>query len=133
MDKPQEDQLAEITRVLRANGVLYARLFGSAAVGAMTFESDVDLAVSAASPLSSPQTQKLIEQVSAIALRPVDILDLRTAHGVVFDEAISGAELFCDSEEAKADAQYRRVTVIQDDIDYARSAFEAVKDRMFVP
>lgn len=133
MDKLQECQLEEITGVLRANGVLYARLFGSAAAGAMTFESDVDLAVSAAAPLSSAQTQTLIEQVSAIALRPVDILDLRTAHGVVFDEAISGVELFCDSEEAKADAQYRRVTVIQDDIDYARSSFEAAKGRMFVP
>lgn len=132
MDGLAEDQLSEIARVLRADGVLYARLFGSAAAGTMTFESDVDLAVSAAVPLTSAQTQQLIEQVSAIALRPVDILDLRTGRGVVFDEALSGTELFCDNEEAKADAQYRRVTVIQDDIEYARSSFEAAKSRMFV-
>ena len=74
MDALTKSQLGEIVRTLRANGVIYARLFGSAAAGTLTF----------------------------------------------------------DSEEAKADAQYRRVTVIQDDIEYARSSFNAAKDRMFV-
>jgi predicted nucleotidyltransferase len=132
MDALTKSQLSEIVRTLRANGVVYARLFGSAAAGTLTFDSDIDLAVSGARPLTTDETQRLIDQVSAIALRPVDILDLRTARGAVFDEAIAGDEFFCDSEEAKADAQYRRVTVIQDDIEYARSSFNAAKDRMFV-
>lgn len=132
MERLSDDQIDEIRRVLRANGILYARLFGSAARGTMSFDSDVDLAVSAAAPLTGTQTLSLIEEVSAVALRPVDVVDFRTAHGAVFDEALDGIELFCDSDEAKADAQYRRVTVIQEDLEFARAAFDAAKHRMFV-
>lgn len=133
MERLLPDQIEQVRNALRARGILYARLFGSAARGAMSFDSDVDLAVSADAPLTSQQKRELIEDVSAIVLRPVDVVDFRTAHGAVFDEALDGYELFCDSEEAKAEAQYRRVTVIQDDLEFARQAFDSAKHRMFVP
>lgn len=125
------EQINDIVRALRANGIVYARIFGSAARGALTFDSDLDLAVSGKRPLAVNEIRNLIEQISAIVHRPIDILDLRVARGVVFDQALKGNELFCDSQEAKGDAQYRRATVIQDDIEFARASFNAVKDRMF--
>jgi len=133
MDKSLERKHQDIVEALRASGVVYARLFGSGATGTLRFDSDIDLAVSAMRPLSSEETQRLIEVVSEIVMRPVDVVDLTAAHGAIFDEALNGVELFCDNDQAKADAQYRRVTVIQDDLDYARASFDAAKDRMFTP
>ena len=124
-------QVEDIKRVLRSNGIVYARMFGSAAVGALTFDSDIDLAVSGEGPLSSSEIGNLIDQISSVVLRSVDIVDFRTARGIVFDEALHGKEIFCDSSKAKAEAQYRRVSVIQDDIEFARASFNAAKDRMF--
>lgn len=128
-----EEQKVEIVRALRSNGIVYARIFGSGARGTLTFASDVDLAVSAGRPLDFDAKHKLIQRVAQITCRPVDIIDLTTASGVVFHEALHGVELFCDDQTAKAEAQYRRVTVVQEDIEYARATFEAAKDRMFVP
>jgi predicted nucleotidyltransferase len=128
-----EEQKLEIVQALRSHGIVYARLFGSAAKAALAFDSDVDLAVSAGRPLGSDRRYKLIQRIAEITFRPVDIIDLVTASGAIYDQALSGVELFCDDAAAKANAQYRRVAVVQDDIEYARATFEAAKDRMFLP
>lgn len=47
------DQLAELVELLRKNGVVYARLFGSADAGKLGYDSDIDLGVSAPAPLTS--------------------------------------------------------------------------------
>ena len=127
-----EDQKARLVQALRLHGIVYARLFGSGARGTLHFESDVDLAVSAGRPLKADDEYRLIQRVAEITCRPVDIVDLTTASGAVFDEALRGTELFCDDPLAKAAAQYRRVSVVQDDLEYARATFEATKDGMFL-
>jgi predicted nucleotidyltransferase len=62
--------------------VAVAVLFGSAARGALTSDSDVDLAVALSSgPVDSQMKQRLLETVGERLGRPADIVDLRNQRG----------------------------------------------------
>jgi len=58
-------ETTRIVEALRANGVRYALVFGSAARDALGAESDLDIAVTAARPLSGMQCFHLIEALAA--------------------------------------------------------------------
>jgi len=122
---------ARIVSALRAHGVRYALVFGSAARDALSADSDLDLAVSADRPLSSAQRHALIGALAAACGRPIDLVDLRSARGTVFAKALQGRELYCDSTAAKGDALYRRASLIEEDLAAARAAFATARTRMF--
>ena len=66
-----------------------ALLFGSLAAGKERWDSDLDLAVAAAQPLSADQKTALIAELAQATGRPVDLVDLRTAAGLVLKEALT--------------------------------------------
>lgn len=66
-----------------------ALLFGSLAAGKGRRDSDLDLAVAAAQPLSADQKTALIAELAQATGRPVDLVDLRTAVGLVLQEALT--------------------------------------------
>lgn len=66
-----------------------ALLFGSLAAGKGRRDSDLDLAVAAAQPLSADQKTALIAELAQATGRPVDLVDLRTAAGLVLKEALT--------------------------------------------
>jgi predicted nucleotidyltransferase len=53
-------------------------LFGSVAKGTAGFESDLDIAVSAARPLSTDDMMSLIGDLAEMSGRPIDLIDLST-------------------------------------------------------
>jgi predicted nucleotidyltransferase len=126
-----EQTISRIVAVLRAHGERYALVFGSGARGALGFDSDLDVAVSADRTLSSAQRYDLIGALALATGRPIDLVDLRAARGAVFAKALQGRELFCDSVRAKADALYRRVTLIEEDLEVSRRTFATAHARMF--
>ncbi|MGH8650067.1 MAG: type VII toxin-antitoxin system MntA family adenylyltransferase antitoxin, partial [Burkholderiales bacterium] len=66
-----------------------ALLFGSLAEGKERRDSDLDLAVAAGGPLSADQKSALIAELAQAMGRPVDLVDLRTAAGLVLKEALT--------------------------------------------
>lgn len=66
-----------------------ALLFGSLAAGKGRRDSDLDLAVAAAQPLSADRKTALIAELAQATGRPVDLVDLRTAAGLVLKEALT--------------------------------------------
>ena len=125
------DQRQQTVRVLRCEGVVYALLFGSGAQGKLRFDSDVDIAVAGDRPLSPQTRYELISKLAAVTRRPVDLIDLRTARWVVYAKAMQGEELFCDSLRAKGEALFRRVSLVEEDLAFARRSFSMAQPRMF--
>lgn len=77
-------------------GLRLAILFGSLAKGRERPGSDVDLAVAAKEPMAAEDKARLIEAVALLTGRPVDLVDLHTANGLIMKEALAGGEmLFC--------------------------------------
>jgi len=85
----------------KANNIELVILFGSMASGKYKQSSDVDIAVQLHEPLTSSQKKSLIEQLSLITGRPVDLIDL---HKV--GEPLLGQILKHGKRLQGSDAQY---------------------------
>ena len=131
MNGLNQHDLQNLIAALRRCGVVYAVLFGSAARGELRAASDIDIAVAAERPLASEMRYRIIQAIAAVGGRPVDLVDLKTARGVVLARALQGRELFCDSVRAKGEALFRRVSVAEEDIAYARKSFALAQPKMF--
>ena len=125
------DQRMQIISALRAEGIVYALLFGSGAKGQLQFDSDIDLAVAGEHALSTETKCNLISKLAAITNRPIDLIDLKTARGLVFAKALQGEQILCDSMKAKGEAQYRRVSIIEEDLNFAKYTFGLAAPAMF--
>jgi predicted nucleotidyltransferase len=66
-----------------------AVLFGSMARGSGRPDSDLDLAVAADAPLNASQKTALVADLAQRIGRPVDLVDLRNATGLVLREALT--------------------------------------------
>jgi predicted nucleotidyltransferase len=125
------DQRTQIISALRAEGIVYALLFGSGAKGQLQFDSDIDLAVAGERALSTETKCKIITKLAAITKRPIDLIDLKTARGLVFAKALQGEQILCGSMKAKGEAQYRRVSLIEEDLNFAKHVFGLAAPAMF--
>jgi predicted nucleotidyltransferase len=70
-----------------------AIVFGSMATGKQRADSDIDLAVLTASPMSSEFKMDLISLVAAELGRPVDVVDLWTAGEPILGEVFKGQRI----------------------------------------
>ncbi len=125
------DQRTQLVAALRTEGIVYALLFGSAAESQLKFDSDIDVAVAAEGALSAETKVRLVSRLAAITKRPIDLIDLKTARGLVFAKALQGEQILCDSMKAKGEAQYRRVSLIEEDLNFARRSFALAQPAMF--
>jgi predicted nucleotidyltransferase len=76
-----------------------AVLFGSEASGRSGVDSDVDVAVMAAAPLTADRKYSLVGDLAEISGRPVDLVDLRTAGEPVLGQILRhGKRLFGEDE-----------------------------------
>lgn len=65
-----------------------AIVYGSVAAQTATAESDLDLGVMGARPLTPSQRTALIADLALHSGRPVDLVDLRTTHGTLLREIL---------------------------------------------
>lgn len=70
-----------------------AILFGSVAQGAAVWDSDLDLAILADTPLDTALRMELIARIGQALGRPVDLVDMRTAGVVLLGEVFKGERL----------------------------------------
>jgi predicted nucleotidyltransferase len=94
-----------------------AILFGSAAAGRQTFESDIDVAVAAQRALSVAERVEIVERLAQGTGRAVDLVDLATASGPLLNRALAtGRLLFCTDRALYAEIIKR---ALYDDADLA--------------
>ncbi len=74
-----------------------AILFGSLATGHARPDSDIDLGLLAAKPLTSDVKLQLIEAIGAEFSRPVDIVDLYHAPEPITGQVFKGIRLYGDN------------------------------------
>ena len=88
MQKPA-DLLSAIKNYLsHRDDVQLAFVYGSAASGRLRPDSDVDLAVCGNAPFPVEQRIAIAADIEDIVCRPVDLLDLHTAEGLILYQAV---------------------------------------------
>ena len=79
-----------IRSVLRRHDhIRIALVFGSAATGQATSESDIDIGVAGENPLSTGQKLSLIEDLALATGRPVDLVDLHDSGPVILTQILT--------------------------------------------
>lgn len=86
-----------------------ALLFGSVAQNKATEHSDIDIAVMMKAPLTPAQRQALIEQITLVTGRPVDLIDLTTVGEPLLDQIVTTGIRLVGSDEDFAALMMRNV------------------------
>ena len=118
--EPMEHRLASR---LREAGALYATVFGSVARGEARADSDIDVAVSFAKPMSADLRMAVIGIVAAVSGRSADVIDLEAVGGLVLARALGGREVYCDDVSTRQ----RMIAKVQRSEDERLSAAMAVR------
>lgn len=100
MISPLQDPVADRRKIAcllaRYPDVKLGILFGSLAKGHATPDSDVDLGVAADRPLDIELKTVLIAELAQLLGRPVDLVDLQTASGVILQQVlVKGTLIYC--------------------------------------
>ncbi len=97
-----EHQIAQ--QLARYPQIKLGILFGSVGRGQAHAHSDLDLAVAAVPPLDASEKVTLIEGLAQLAERPVDLVDLQVAGGLVLQEILTkGKRIYCTDTHVHAE------------------------------
>ncbi len=104
-----------------------ALIFGSIARDQFTAQSDLDLAIGGPKAFSPDQKVAIINSLSALIGREVDLIDLGTASGTVFKQALTtGVPVFVKDSNLLARFASRMVF---DDADFQAYRRKLMKER----
>lgn len=112
--------------------VRIAILFGSFGTASERPESDVDIAIAGPTPLNTDQKLQLLTLVEKSTGRAVDLIDLQTATGTVFKEALSKGRILINHD---TDLMGRLlIRMLSDEADYQtckRALAAEARERIF--
>lgn len=109
------------TLFAREAGIKLALIFGSLAKGRTRSDSDVDVAVAADKPLAIGTKIRLIEQLAVLTGRPIDLVDLQLADGLILNQVlVEGRLLFCRDRALYARLMQRMIFDQEDAMRYHR-------------
>ena len=77
-----------------------AILFGSLSKDRARAHSDLDIAVAGSRPLQAQEKRALIEGLAMVAGRPVDLVDLCTADGLILAQVITTGKIILCADRA---------------------------------
>ncbi len=98
-DRNQEELIRLIQDRLEAEpNIELAILYGSLDGGAFRSDSDIDIAVAAGPDFGVAAMAEISGALEALSGHPVDVLNLRSAEGLILSEAISGRVLVENTE-----------------------------------
>ena len=91
-------------------------VFGSLARGRATPESDLDLGVAATQPLDTAMKTTLIEALTEITGRPIDLIDLRAVSGPILQQVLTQGQLIYCTDQMLYAALIRDMLFNQSDM-----------------
>jgi predicted nucleotidyltransferase len=98
------------------DGLHVALLLGSYGSDRVRPDSDVDLAVSLGRPLTVEERMRLTRALAAATHRPVDLIDLKTAHGLILKQALRQGTPLVPSRPATFEKLLKRMIYEQEDL-----------------
>lgn len=97
-------------------GLRIALLFGSCAEGKARPDSDLDIAISTERPLYQQEIQEIISNLAQITNRPIDLIDLEKATGLILKNSLTEGKPLVPSDPATYEKLLKRM--IYDEADF---------------
>lgn len=124
---PHESAIARC--VARQPAVRLAIVFGSLAAGRSTAQSDLDLAVAGARPLSAEEQAELRASLAEATGRPVDLIDLTTAPPPLLGRVLATGRVLTNRDPVLYAALIKRAIYDDADLEPYRQRILAVQRR----
>lgn len=103
-----------------------AFIFGSFAQGRARGDSDIDVAVASDRPLTYSKKIELIEYLATRTGRPVDLIDLQQAEGLILNQILTtGRRIVCKDSDLYARLIMRMIMEQEDVMPYHRRILTA--------
>ena len=102
------------------SGLELAFVFGSVARGTARDDSDLDIAVQAACPLTTLQKMALIGDLAEVTGRPVDLIDLRTVGEPLLGQILAHGRRLLGTTDAHGRLLSRHLIDTADFLPYAQ-------------
>jgi len=106
-----------------------AILFGSMASGNFTFNSDLDLSIQQHNPLTSAQKNELIEKITLITGRSVDLIDLHTVGEPLLGQILKHGKRLKGSNTLYAELGLKHVYAMADFVPYIERTLKERRNR----
>ncbi len=121
MEHTVSEQMTDIQRTIepvlaRHSSVVIAIVFGSLASARARFDSDLDLAVAATTPLTPQSQVDMIEDLALAFGRPVDLIDLDQLHGPLLHQILTQGRLILCKDRTRYAELLRRM--VYDEADF---------------
>jgi len=78
--------------------IFFVTLFGSAAKGRMTTQSDVDIAVASSRKLSIEESAQLVVALSCAIGREIDLIDLQAVSGLILEQSLCHGKIIKNND-----------------------------------
>ena len=121
MEHTASEHMTDIQRTIepvlaRHSSVVIAIVFGSLASARARFDSDLDLAVAATTPLTPQSRVDMIEDLALAFGRPVDLIDLYQLHGPLLHQILTQGRLILCKDRTRYAELLRRM--VYDEADF---------------
>ena len=108
-------------------------VFGSMATGRQRPDSDLDLAVMAARPLTVAQRMALVGELALVTGRAIDLVDLRTVGEPLLGEILVHGRRVLGSDQAFAELLRKHVLDVADFLPYAQRMIDQRRRAWIAP
>ncbi len=108
-------------------------VFGSMATGRQRPDSDLDLAVMAARPLTVAQRMALVGELALVTGRAIDLVDLRTVGEPLLGEVLVHGRRVLGSDQAFAELLSKHVLDAADFLPYAQRMIDQRRRAWIAP
>jgi predicted nucleotidyltransferase len=125
-DTPNSEVMNKLQSVLsEIPSIQLAILYGSAAHGRLRADSDIDLAIAEDKPLSAERRIELSADFSLYLHRNIDLVDLRTVHGLLLSEILTkGVKILIRDKEFYLKIIKENIYYNQDFLPYIKKILE---------
>ena len=115
-EKGPVDQAAIHKVLARHPSIRIAILFGSLATDRAHMNSDLDLAVASSTPLTPQARIQLIEELAVATGRPIDLVDLDSAHNPLLQQILTQGRLLIRNSPTQYAELIRRMVYEEADV-----------------
>lgn len=92
-------------------------LFGSASTGKTHSGSDVDIAVLRSTPLTMEERLEMVQQLSQLLVKEIDLVDLANCHGEILVQILTKGQILKKASSAQLSRLLQRMLYEQADME----------------
>jgi len=131
MKSLSSNQISQVKKWLREEpSIKFSILFGSFAKGTSHPNSDIDIAIELDAPLSTENKLDILQSLSKITDKKIDLIDLKTVGEPLLNQIIQYGKVIKGSKQRFIELSIKNVNMMEDFTPYIRRTLKERRERL---